>query len=219
MKNTVQPKFITASLIAVAGFILSTAATEAALYHIDINTAALNLPANSGDAPFSLDFQFNDGGVLGNNTATITNFTFGGGSATGSPTLFDGALGNIGSTVTLNNSGPFQELYQTFTPGAVLGFDVSLTQNLDGLTPDSFVVAILDKNPFNIPTTGIGDSLLHADIDTTSPLTIAQLNLSSGTGSYAGVTVSAIPEPGTALWGAAFGLIAGVRRIRNRKAA
>jgi hypothetical protein len=31
------------------------------------------------------------------------------------------------------------------------------------------------------------------------------------------VDYSAVPEPGTALWGAALGLVAGVRRIRNRR--
>jgi hypothetical protein len=32
------------------------------------------------------------------------------------------------------------------------------------------------------------------------------------------LAIHAVPEPGTALWGAALGLIAGVRRIRNRRA-
>ncbi len=185
------------TLAMTAGLLLTTAASHAASYHVDINTAALNLAPANVNAPFSLDFQFYDGGVLGNNTVTITNFTYAGGSVTGSPTLLDGALGNIGSTVTLNNSGSFQELYQQFTPGTTLSFDVALTQFLDGPTPDSFVVAILDQNLFNIPTNGAGDSLLHADINTTSPLTLAQLNLASGTADYAGVTVVATPEPGS----------------------
>lgn len=185
------------TLAITAGLLMTDAASHAASYHVDINTAALDLAPANANAPFSLDFQFNDGGLLNNNTATITNFTYGGGSATGSPTLFSGALGNIGSTVTLNNSSAFQELYQTFTVGTLLGFDVTLTENLDGSTPDSFVVAILDSSLANIATNGIGDSLLHADISQTSPLTLAQLNLASGTGDYAGVTVVATPEPGS----------------------
>jgi hypothetical protein len=210
MKNTAHRKFITASLLAVAGLLVSTAATHAAIYHVDINTAALNLAPANANAPFSLDFQFNDGGVLGNNTATISNFT--GTGVTGSANLFDGAAGAITSTVTFDNSGAFQELFQSFTPGAIIGFDVSLTQNSDGATPDSFVVGILDQNLFNITTNGIGDSLFQADI-TSGTITP---NLGTGTGDYAGVTIAAVPEPGTALFGAMLiGVCVNLRRRRS----
>ncbi len=216
MKQIIHTKFIAARLIAVAGLVISAAASQAAIYHVDINTAALNsLPANA-HAPFSLDFQFNDGGVLGNNTVTISNFTYSGGAATGSPFTLGGALGDIGSTVTFDNSSFAQELFQTFTPGAVLGFDLSLTQFVDGATPDSFVVAILDTDLFNITTNGLGNSLLQADINTTNPLTITQLGLASGTGDYAGINLAAVPEPGTALYGAMLiGTCVSLRRRRK----
>ncbi len=208
MKNILKKSFALA-----AALVLTTAASQASLFHVNINTGALSLAPASANAPFSLDFQFNDGGLLGNNTATISNFTFGGGAATGSAFTFGGALGDIGSTVTFDNSAAFQELFQTFTPGAVIGFDVSLTQNVDGLTPDSFVVGILDQALANITTDGIGNSLFHADIASVSPITLTSENFSAGTGDYVGVV--AVPEPASAVIG--FGLaIAGALSRRRR---
>jgi hypothetical protein len=55
-------------------------------YHVTVATSPLiGHPAG----PFSLDFQLTDGSGLGdaNNTATISNLSYGGGAATGSATL------------------------------------------------------------------------------------------------------------------------------------
>ena len=214
MKNILKK-----TLALAAALVLTTAAGHASRFHVTLNTGALTLPPASANAPFSLDFQFVDGGVLGNNTATISNFTYGGGAATGSAFTIGGALGDIGSTVTFDNSSFAQELYQTFTPGTALGFDVFLSQNVDGLTPDSFSMSILDQALLNIPTTGLGDTLFHADIISTSALTVSQIDHSSGTGDFAGVTsdVVAVPEPATACVG--FGLaMAGALSRRRRRA-
>lgn len=160
-------------------------------YHIDINTSSLV-------GAFSLDFQLN-GGIPLANTATISNFTFGGGSASGSPTAFGSATGSLGSTVVLNDSANFfNELYEGFTPGSTLGFDVTLTGNVNTPTPDLFAVAILDSSlpPLNIPTTDtVGDQLFYVNLDgpTVTPLAF------SGTGAFSGVTttITVIPEAGT----------------------
>ena len=140
--------------------------------------------------PFALDFQFNNGSVLGNNTAVVNNFNYVGGSAVGSPTLLGGALGNISSSVLFDNSGAFQELFQTFTPGTTLRFDVTLSSNVDAGTPDAFSFAILDKDLFNIPTNGLGDSLLLVNLNSASPSSQSY----NGTGVYAAVSTS-VPEP------------------------
>ena len=195
MKKNICIKSITGSLLAVAALLLTSAASHAALFNVSINTAALNLPPANANAPFSLYFQYADGGLLGNNTATISNFTYGGGAATGSAITLGGALGDIGSTVTFNNNSFIQELWQTFTVGTRIDFNVSLTENSDGLTPDSFSVGILDTTLANITTNGIGDSLFQANV--TPGLTITPANFSSGTGDFAGV-VAAVPEPATA---------------------
>ncbi len=198
------PQSFPTSILPVAALaaLLACATTgHAGSFHVQINTSGLSSSPASAGAPFSLDLQFNDGGVLGNNTVQVTHFSYNGGSATGSANTFGGAIGNISSTVTFDNSSPFQELYQTFTPGTTLDFDVYLTQNLDGLTPDSFVVAILDKDLLNIPTTGVGDSLFQLDVNQATG-TLLVMNQGSGTGDYAATTVSstaAIPEPSSAI--------------------
>ena len=181
-----------ATFVAALVALLTCASTGyAGSFHVRIDTSGLGSSPASAGAPFSLDLQFNDGGVLGNNTVQVTNFTYSGGSATGSAIATGGAAGDIGSTVTFDNSDVFQELHQTFTPGTLLAFDVNLTQNVDGLTPDSFVVAILDKDLLNIPTTGMGNSLVQIDINqATGPLVV---NVGSGTGDY--VSVNVVPEP------------------------
>jgi hypothetical protein len=189
--------------LAVAAALLLCAGTcQAAVYHVTIDTSVLNSVVNIGNGLFSLDFQLNSGNTLNNNTVSLTNFTFGGGgSPFGPANIFGGASGSLGGAITLNDTGAFNEFFQTFRAGSFIGFDLTLTQNVDaGPTPDAFTIAILDKNLFNIPTSGLGDTLLFANIDTTRPLTIAQLNLASGTGSYTGVTTRAVrvvPEPAT----------------------
>lgn len=104
-----------------------------------------------------------------------------------------GGTGDIGSSVTFNNSISFQELFQTFAPGTHLGFDVSLTTNSDGLTPDAFAFAILDNGLLNIPTNGLGDSLVFVNLDNANPA----VQTFAGTGEFAQVTVTSVPEPET----------------------
>ncbi len=63
--------------------------------HIYVNTAAL---IGDPTGPFSVDFQLTDGsGSLAvPNTATLSNFTFGGGGVVGLPNLFGGVSGDLG---------------------------------------------------------------------------------------------------------------------------
>lgn len=158
-------------------------------FHVDVNTGVL---IGNTNGPFSLDFQLNGGGPNAN-TSTISNFTFGhGGSGTaGSENYFGNSAGSLGASVLLTSGTlPFNEFFQGFTAGSMLGFDVSLTTGVN-VTPDAFSFAILDANAFNITTNGLGDSLLLVNLDGASPALLAF----AGTGGYAGVTVTAIPEP------------------------
>lgn len=200
-------------LLLAAGLFLSSAAAHAAVYRVTIDTSTL---AATGNGPFALDFQFNGGDTPGNNTAVISSFTFGGGSAlagTNVATTSD-VSGTLATTVTLANTLPFNEFYQQFNPGGLVQFDINVTQNLDGVTPDSFAFAILDKDFFNIDTTGSGDNLVTFNIDTAGTLTV---NTSQGQGVYSGVTVnvSAVPEPSTALIGLLAGGLGMCRRRRT----
>jgi len=213
MKHIASKSFHTTSLLASAGLLLATAASQAAVYHISIDTTALSLPANLGSAPYAVDLQLNAGDTLNNNTAVVSNFAFGGGAgAIGAASGFGGVSGSIASGITLTDSSQFNEFYQAFGPGSTLSFDLSLTQVVGaGLTPESFSIAILDGTLANIPTTGLGDTLLQTNIDTTNGLT---LNQGSGTGNFAGLNVTAVPEP-TATVFALLACGAGVLRRRR----
>jgi hypothetical protein len=212
MKNN---KLINHTLMLAVGLLLSAGASQAALYHVSLNTSAL---VGNPAGPFSLDFQFNSGGDLNNNTAIISNFTFdiGGGAPFGPANLIGGASGDISSVVTMSDSSAFNEFYQEFTPGGSLNFDLNLTQNMDGGgTPDLFSVSILDSGLGNITTDGVGNSLVILTIDDTAPGG-SIISTGTGTGSFAGISVTAVPEPSAALSGL---LAGGLMMMRRRRAA
>jgi hypothetical protein len=187
---------------------LSSAVSQAVTYQVSINTTAL---VSSLDGPFSLDFQLNSGGTLGNNSATISNIT-GVSPTLGAPDLIGGASGDLGATVVINDTNVFNEFYQTFTVSNTITFDVTFTNNIDsGLTPDSFSVAILDSSDFNITTNGVGNTLFQYDFDGSPDSVLGQ-----GTGAYSGVTVTAVPEASSALLGV---LGVSLSMIRRRPAA
>ncbi|MDB6152369.1 MAG: sorting protein [Chthoniobacteraceae bacterium] len=206
MKLSIYTKL--ALVVGVCAFLASPLEAAVNYYHISINTSSLT--SNPG-APFSLDFQLNGGGPL-SNTATVTNFDFGGGSVDSGafPVTFGLASGSIGSSLSLtaNSSSAFNELYQEFIPGSVLQFDVAITNNVNAPTPDAFSFSILDQNLESIPTNGLGNSLLMVDVS--SPIPVAQ------TFSSAAGVAAAVPEPGTLLFGfALLGAcgVAGRRRV------
>jgi hypothetical protein len=191
-----------------AALALSSAVSQAVTYQVSINTTAL---VSSLDGPFSLDFQLNSGGTLGNNSATISNIT-GVSPTLGAPDLIGGASGDLGATVVINDTNVFNEFYQTFTVSNTITFDVTFTNNIDsGLTPDSFSVAILDSSDFNITTNGVGNTLFQYDFDGSPDSVLGQ-----GTGAYSGVTVTAVPEASSALLGV---LGVSLSMIRRRPAA
>jgi hypothetical protein len=175
----------------------SWAAAAPLTFQVVVNTTPL---VGNAAGPFALDFQLNDGSGLsdGNNTATISDFSFTGAGAgpTGLPSRVGGATGSLSSTVSLTDSGFLNEFFQGFTAGNSLRFLVTLTSNVDaGLAPDAFSFAILDRNLLNVATTGLGDSLLLVDI-TRANLGLADVRTFTST-SPVGVTATAtaVPEP------------------------
>jgi hypothetical protein len=126
--------------------------------------------------PFSLDFQLSDGSGTndGNNTATLSQFGFGGGGPSGTPTLVGGAAGDLSSIVTITDNSFLNEFTQGFTAGTTLSFVLDLTTNVDaGGTPDQFSFAILDNTGSEIPTTASNStgssSLIVINIDSPNP--------------------------------------------------
>jgi len=196
-------KFIRTTLLAAglfAGLLAGAQKAEAAnfTFHLTLNTSAL---AAAPNGPFFLDFQLNYGDNASGNTATISNFTFTGGSATaGTISTFGNASGSLSSSVSLadNSASAFNEFFQGFSQSTTsIGFDVSLSQNGPILTPDGFAVAILDSESGN-PQIGTnapdGVSLVTLDIGSANKL--SDIKGYSST-SPAGVTASpaAVPEP------------------------
>lgn len=183
------------------------------IFDVTLNTIPL---IGDSAAPFYLDFQLNDGSgiAFGNNTATLSNFDFGGGAAAGPPNPTGGASGDLTTSVTISDTEFLNEFYQEFTPGATLKFRVQLTTNDEGgPTPDQFSFAILDNSLSQIPTTDIGGALFTVDlaanpsISTFSNVTLGAPNL------------SAVPEPSSALMlGLAALMLPGYRYLRSSRA-
>ena len=176
------------------------------IYDVSLNTTPL---IGEAAGPFSLGFQLNDGSGAGdaNNTAILSNFQFGiGGSASGSPSVFGGATGDLSSGITLIDSSFLNALAQSFNPGNSLSFRIQVSTNLDaGGTPDEFSFSILDSSGAQIPTNGFVDAFLLLDIDSSNPTlqTFSSDPSRPPQGGGGGITLDApqatlaSPEPGT----------------------
>lgn len=167
------PRFFTALLLPIV--LAWVGAAHANLVQlVTVDTSAI-----SGSAGYAIAFSFQDGSGLvpadNNNTATLSNFNFGGGSAAGLPVLVGGASGSLGAGVVLADSD-FSSLFaQGFTPGSSLSFILDLTTNLDAsLIPDFFGFSILSSG-VPLPTLDDlgGDNLLYVNIDSASPVASA----------------------------------------------
>lgn len=221
MKGTLtmyRPNSIGAAVTMLALLLMGASAAQAqTLFTVSLDTSSLIGNINS---PFSLDFQLNDGSGTGdgNNTATLTNFTFGAGAATGTATTSGGALGDLSSGITITDNSFLNELYQSFTPGNMLRFDVLLTGNADvGLTPDQFSFAILDNTLSEIPTNGGFGAFLTADIiaQGVSVQTFAGADAYSAIG--APTIAAAAPEPSVGAFGIlSAGLLLGMRAGKRK---
>lgn len=221
----------TLGLLVGAALTLAVPARAQLSFTVDLNTSPL---IGNAAGPFAIDFQLIDGSSLfpadANNTVTITNFAFGGGSAGAAPTLTGGAAGSLATGVTLTDSDFFNTFVQGFTPGSTLSFHVFLTTDVDaGGIPDQFSFSLLDRSGGQIPTFGLGDLFVSVNIDSPSPV-IAAFNSDAShplpaTPTAPGITTglprvtitptqTEVPEPATLVFltGGLTGLAAGRRR-------
>jgi len=154
---------VTLTLIGNLGY---ATVSNASLYSITFDTSSIS----GGTFSLVLD-HFNGDGVL-NNSVTVSNFAFGGGSPSGSPTLSGGAAGDLTTIVTLSDTLFFNEFIQNFISGSVLSFDLEATSNFSGGTPDSFTLALLDGtgNPISTSDPLGSDILIALDMDSSSSI-------------------------------------------------
>lgn len=171
-----------------------TCIANAVTYSVSLDTNSL---IGNSFAPFYLDFQLTDGSGSnnGNNTASVSDFQFGGGHAVGAAFASGGASGDVATGITLTDTDFWNDIYQEFVPGSVLSFLVTLSNNIEsGSTPDLFSFSILDSGlgyPANIPTESGAFTLLEIGIDG-SPLTVETF---SGIDDGFGTDYSAISAP------------------------
>ena len=206
------------ALAALTTAVLSSAASASVIVGVSLDTSSLEGMAGS---PFVLDLQLNDGSGTNdaNNTAVVTQLSFGTGSAVGSPTVGGGAAVSAG-TLTLSDSSFLNSFDQAFQPGSKLSFDLNLTTNVDaGPTPDEFSMSLFDAAGNMIPTSGLLSAFLVVDIDSSAP----QIQTFAGIGDFAAIGAPIVgptapptgsaPEPGTvALLG-----LAGIGLLRARR--
>jgi hypothetical protein len=201
----------------VAALLNAPCAKAQALYQFVVNTAPLE---SATEAPFYLDFQFNNGSTTSNNdnVVTLSNFSFGsGGSATagtkGTNITGPGSItGDLGSSVTINDGegAGINEFYEAFTPGSTLTFEASIpTVGQPGVNPEGFFFAIQDQSDANIATTDPSgeNNLAEATLPTEGSLQTLTMNTYQSTGGseFSGDTThpdevgvtAAVPEPST----------------------
>jgi hypothetical protein len=145
--------------------------------NVSVDTSAL--PTMPGSEIF---FVLTDGSLTGdmNNTAALSTFMFGGGSAgMVDPANIGGVSGDL-SGASLTDSAFTNVFGAFFTAGSQLSFLLNLTTNVDpGPTPDQFAFAILDPNGVPISTTDPtgSNNLLVINLDSTNPVPTAYSDL------------------------------------------
>src|ERR1017187_1985243 len=166
--------------------------------------------------PFALDFELV--GTNGN-TVTLSNFSFGiGGSAGPGPAfLTGGASGDLGGSVSLNDSVYFfSDFNQQFMPGKSLTFtmDSTVIPPSSGGSPDNFSMVIFSGydpvngyNPFTgtggnpIPTTDPtgNDTFFNFNINGPGSTTVSSYPSASGDVSVTVTPTSIVPEPSSGI--------------------
>ena len=199
-------------------FVLTAGSQQPAYPNIISGSFSLDTSAlpSSPLGPFSLAFVLIDGSGTGdgNNSVTLSGFSFGGGSAgIVDPVLSTGGQsGNMISGVSLVDSSFLNIFASSFTSGSLLSFLFSLTTNVDvGPTPDAFALVLLQGDGTAVHTCDPSgaDSLLAININSAHPTILTYCSDLTPAG-----VVRVIPEPPSALL-LAMGLLVALNSTRR----
>lgn len=165
-----MPKIFKTAFFVCAFSAICQTANGGLVYNIALNTAPL---VGHAAGPFYIELTFTDGSGVGdaNNTVTMSNINFGGGSALGCPLIFGGAGDSLETSVTITDGSNNSLFSEQFAPGLLLSFSLMLTSNDDaGGALDGFTLFLLDSSGVPLPTMApFGDYLLGADLSSTGP--------------------------------------------------
>ena len=193
--NNITNRF--ATLFAFALLLLGSAApsTKAQVFDVSINTSSL-----SGNQILAFSLINGGGGV--DNTVTLPDFAFGGGSPVPPVNYLGttGVSGDLGTAVTMDDSvslyGGTALFAEEFNPGTSLSFRLTTTNNFAGTTPDAFSMSVCDTS-FNCysddPNTG-AMLVLNLEGGTLTPSSFT-LNGASAQGLPAPVVSEFSPTP------------------------
>jgi hypothetical protein len=205
--------------ILLLAMLMTSAASADLLGTLSIDTSGL---IGDPNGPFSLDFQF-VANTPNLNQVTLSNFQFGGGSLSVSPSSSTGDITLQAPFAVVLGSGAFlNDVQFGITPGASLSFDIDATEVDDPAGPDTFTFAILDSNGVEIPTTNsFFDVFAEIDLPSggaPSDIVLAGTDSTRTSSSIAAPDFSAtVPEPsGWALLGTIAAAMAGLRKLQRR---
>lgn len=190
--------------------VLSLVGAAALAVAAQAHVVTLDTSSLVGTGTYYVDFQLNDGSGVGNanNSAYITDINLGGGSVAGPVTAWGGVWGDLSTGITLTDTEAFNEFFQAFLPGTFLSFELSLTNNVNGVVPDMFGFAILGADTFNLPTNAPGsDQFLTVEVNGSAAVWQTY-------GSTSGIAAPGVPDAGSTALLFVAGLVgmAGVRR-------
>ncbi len=135
---------IIASAVWLATLMAVAAKADSQSFNVSLNTSMSTLPGTTQVIFFGLS---NGDGTAGDNSVTLSNFNFGGGSADGSPTYEgSGVSGDLSSSISMTDLDFSESFYEQFTVGSSLSFLLTTTNvfTSGGMAPDNFSFLICD---------------------------------------------------------------------------
>jgi hypothetical protein len=188
-------------IVAFATLFLAWTAASARADSFDVSLKTSPLV---GLGPQILLFEFIDGDGVVDNSLTLSAFNFGTGAALGTADYSGttGVSGDLTSGIAMNDSGGLAIFDQEFNAGASLSFQLSISNNFAGVTPDEFSMFVCDLSFDCYSNDTVAGNLLGLGLTggTLSPSSFT-LNPASDQGLPAPVVtaVTTAPEPTSVL--------------------